>query len=183
MRESSLRYRPNIRVPIFVQTVMLRHTLKMARSDPLHRQHLPSFLRLGWLRPGVSGQLGGEGIAEAGVFPFFFLLEALLKIVFWIYQNLLRFSFDLLTFEHLCTIWESVGPEIQKRCFLVCRARSALPSAYWSLEPKTLHNLWTCTLEWEVRVGLRGGGGVGMGVSGIVFVGLVLGCIETKFCK
>ena len=82
MRESSLRYRPNIRVPIFVQTVMLRHALKMARSDPLHRQHLPSFLRLGWLRPGVSGQLGGEGIAEAGVFPFFFLLEALLKIVF-----------------------------------------------------------------------------------------------------
>ena len=33
------------------------------------------------------------------------------------------------------------------------------------------------------RVGLRGGGGVGMGVSGMVFVGLVLGCIETKFCK
>ena len=35
----------------------------------------------------------------------------------------------------------------------------------------------------EVRVGLRGGGGVGMGVSGMVFVGLVLGCIEAKFCK
>ena len=33
------------------------------------------------------------------------------------------------------------------------------------------------------RVGLRGGGGVGMGVSGMVFVGLVLGCIEAKFCK
>ena len=27
------------------------------------------------------------------------------------------------------------------------------------------------------------GGGVGMGVSGMVFVGLVLGCIEAKFCK
>ena len=35
----------------------------------------------------------------------------------------------------------------------------------------------------KVRVGLRGGGGVGMGVSGMVFVGLVLGCIEAKFCK
>ena len=33
------------------------------------------------------------------------------------------------------------------------------------------------------RAGLRGGGGVGMGVSGMVFVGLVLGCIEAKFCK
>ena len=33
------------------------------------------------------------------------------------------------------------------------------------------------------RVGLRGGGGVGIGVSGMVFVGLVLGCIEAKFCK
>ena len=27
------------------------------------------------------------------------------------------------------------------------------------------------------------GGGFGMGVSGMVFVGLVLGCIEAKFCK
>ena len=27
------------------------------------------------------------------------------------------------------------------------------------------------------------GGGVGMGVSGMVSVGLVLGCIEAKFCK
>ena len=35
----------------------------------------------------------------------------------------------------------------------------------------------------EPRAGLRGGGGVGMGVSGMVFVGLVLGCIEAKFCK
>ena len=35
----------------------------------------------------------------------------------------------------------------------------------------------------KYREGLRGGGGVGMGVSGMVFVGLVLGCIETKFCK
>ena len=33
------------------------------------------------------------------------------------------------------------------------------------------------------RVGSRGGGGVGMGVSDMVFVGLVLGCIEAKFCK
>ena len=33
------------------------------------------------------------------------------------------------------------------------------------------------------RAGLRGGGGVGMGVSGMVFVGLVLGCIEANFCK
>ena len=37
--------------------------------------------------------------------------------------------------------------------------------------------------EWAFRAGLRGGGGVGMGVSGMVFVGLVLGCIEAKFCK
>ena len=35
----------------------------------------------------------------------------------------------------------------------------------------------------NVRAGLRGGGGVGMGVSGMVFVGLVLGCIEAKICK
>ena len=35
----------------------------------------------------------------------------------------------------------------------------------------------------DYRAGLRGGGGVGMGVSGMVFVGLVLGCIEAKFCK
>ena len=35
----------------------------------------------------------------------------------------------------------------------------------------------------HIRGGLRGGGGVGMGVSGMVFVGLVLGCIEAKFCK
>ena len=35
----------------------------------------------------------------------------------------------------------------------------------------------------DSRAGLRGGGGVGMGVSGMVFVGLVLGCIEAKFCK
>ena len=35
----------------------------------------------------------------------------------------------------------------------------------------------------KVRAGLRGGGGVGMGVSGMVSVGLVLGCIEAKFCK
>ena len=34
-----------------------------------------------------------------------------------------------------------------------------------------------------IRAGLRGGGGVGMGVSGMVSVGLVLGCIEAKFCK
>ena len=40
--------------------------------------------------------------------------------------------------------------------------------------------LWTPDVT---RVGLRGGGGVGMGVSGMVFVGLVLGGIEAKFCK
>ena len=47
-------------------------------------------------------------------------------------------------------------------------AHLALPSASWRT---------------EFRAGLRGGGGVGMGVSGMVFVGLVLGCIEAKFCK
>ena len=40
-----------------------------------------------------------------------------------------------------------------------------------------------CACIGNIRVGLRGGGGVGMGVSGMVFVGLVLGCIEAKFCK
>ena len=35
----------------------------------------------------------------------------------------------------------------------------------------------------EAMAGLRGGGGGGMGVSGMVFVGLVLGCIVAKFCK
>ena len=34
-----------------------------------------------------------------------------------------------------------------------------------------------------LRAGLRVGGGVGMGVPAMVFVGLVLGCIEAKFCK
>ena len=38
-------------------------------------------------------------------------------------------------------------------------------------------------VQYDDRAGLRGGGGVGMGVSGMVFVGLVLGCIEAKFCK
>ena len=37
--------------------------------------------------------------------------------------------------------------------------------------------------EKAIRAGLRGGGGGGMGVSGMVFVGLVLGCIEADFCK
>ena len=49
--------------------------------------------------------------------------------------------------------------------------------------PMSLAILRSCACCIEIRAGLRGGGGVGMGVSGMVFVGLVLGCIEAKFCK
>ena len=48
----------------------------------------------------------------------------------------------------------------------------------------TLRRLLEHSKELKVpRAGLRGGVGVGMGVSGMVSVGLVLSCIEAKFCK
>ena len=51
-----------------------------------------------------------------------------------------------------------------------------------SLDSQIQHYIFWILIG-KSREGLRGGGGVGMGVSGMVFVGLVLGCIEAKFCK
>ena len=53
----------------------------------------------------------------------------------------------------------------------------------WSLFPGYVVRVPKFSNSLVSRAGLRGGGGVGMGVSGMVFVGLVLGCIEAKFCK
>ena len=57
--------------------------------------------------------------------------------------------------------------------------RKGVVRNYRSLPVKTKNGL----VQLKVRVGLRGGGGVVMGVSGMVFVGLVLGCIDADFCK
>ena len=52
-----------------------------------------------------------------------------------------------------------------------------------SMRAKLALDRYTSGIENVHRAGLRGGGGVGMVVSGMVSVGLVLGCIEAKFCK
>ena len=59
--------------------------------------------------------------------------------------------------------------------------RAVLSKVFWPGVREQLSRVRTGEVSY--RVGLRGGGGVGMGVSGMVFVGLVLGCIEAKFCK
>ena len=56
-------------------------------------------------------------------------------------------------------------------------------SAYFARVFTKLRALELVEFDKVLRAGLRGGGGVGMGVSGMVFVGLVLGCIEAKFYK
>ena len=87
---------------------------------------------------------------------------------------------------------QSPGTEATYRTRTVVRSRDPTWDEVAAFELNWIERPEECLIEVHddgpanelvFRAGLRGGGGVGMGVSGMVFVGLVLGCTEANFCK